>query len=255
MPLYTTDAIVLKSINLGEADKIVTFFTRKYGKIQGVAKQSRRVKSRFGASLEPLTHINLIYFGKEHTNLYKINSCDILDAFSRCKDDFDRLRRGLFILDLVNSAMREWDENLKIFELFLNAMEVINSGDDVKKLAVYLDAFSLRFLSIIGFAPKLTGCIYCNKNISSKSKIQNKIGFHVARGGIICSECLDEVEDVIGIREGIINFMKKAVSTDITNLKRLNLSPEMERELHKVIKNYIYAHVNKEIKSYNLLDI
>ncbi len=78
MPLYRTPAVVLRSMNLSDADKIVTFLTRKFGKIKCVAKAARRMKSRYGASLEPMSHLSLIYFGKENQSLYKVSQCDIV---------------------------------------------------------------------------------------------------------------------------------------------------------------------------------
>lgn len=255
MPLYSTDAIVLKSINLGDADKIVTLFTQRYGKIRGVAKGARRVKSRFGASLEPLTYSNLIYFGKENTSLYKINSCDILEPFSKCKGNLDRLKRALFLSDLINSALRELDVNVRIFELSLNTLRVFDKVEETRRLDIYLDIFTLRFLSASGFAPKLNNCISCSKTppLLKGGGGDYRSGFNILKGGIVCSECLNGSEDVIWISSGIINFMKKAISMDVSNLGRLNLSHGMERELHKIIRDYIRAHM--EIKSYDLLNL
>ena len=262
MPLYTTDAIVLKSINLGEADKIVTFFTRRYGKIQGVAKGVRRTKSRFGASLEPLTYINLIYFGKEHTNLYKINTSDILEPFNKLKEDFDKLKKSLFICDIVNSTLKELDVNLKIFELFLNTLKIINRAKETEKVDILLDIFSLRFLSASGFTPKLNNCIYCNKILSFNSTLHTphsalseRLGFHISKGGVVCKGCLNGSEDVVRINSGIINFMKKAISMNISNLDRLSMPYKMERELHKIIYDYINIHIDRKLKSYDLINL
>jgi DNA repair protein RecO (recombination protein O) len=255
MPLYTTDAIVLKGINLGEADKIVTFFTRRYGKIQGVAKGVRRTKSRFGASLEPLTYINLIYFGKEHTNLYKINTSDILEPFNKIKEDFDRLKKSLFICDLVNSTLRELDANIKIFELFLNILKIINKTKETGKVDMLLDIFSLRFLSESGFAPKLNNCIYCNKSAvrSPQSAVIDKIGFHIFKGGVVCRECLNGSEDIVRINSGIVNFMKKALTMNILNIDRISLPYKMKMELHEIILDYINIHIDRKLKSYALI--
>ena len=252
MPLNTTDAIVLKSINLGEADKIITFFTRRYGKIQGVAKGVRRIKSRFGASLEPLTYINLIYFGKENANLYKINTSDILEPFNKIKEDFDKLKKSLFLCDLVNSTLRELDVNIKIFELFLNILKIINRSKETEKIDMLLDIFSLRFLSASGFAPKLNNCIHCNSPSLNGDKGDYAIGFHILKGGVVCRECLNGSEDVVRINSGIINFMKKALTMNILNIDRISLPSKMKIELHKTILDYINIHIDRKLKSYDL---
>ncbi|GIS84088.1 MAG: hypothetical protein CM1200mP16_03880 [Nitrospina sp.] len=80
MALYKTRAIVLKSINLSESDRLVTFLTENSGKIKCVAKGARKVKNQFWGSLEPMSQVNLIYFGKENQNLYRLNQADIIDS-------------------------------------------------------------------------------------------------------------------------------------------------------------------------------
>lgn len=94
MPLYRTQAVVLRSMNLGDADKIVTLFTRDYGKVKVVAKAARRIKSRFGACLEPMTHLSLIYFGKEHQDLYRLNQCDIVHSFQKVREHPQKFYTG-----------------------------------------------------------------------------------------------------------------------------------------------------------------
>ena len=90
MPLFHTEAIVLRSINLSESDKLVTFMTKRYGKVKCVAKTARKIKNRFGATIEPLTHIQLIYFGKENQTLYRLNHSDIIHSFQDIRDDLQK---------------------------------------------------------------------------------------------------------------------------------------------------------------------
>ena len=80
MALYKTQAIVVKSINLSESDRLITFLTENSGKIKCVAKGARKVKNQFWGSLEPMSQVNLIYFGKENQNLYRLNQADIIDS-------------------------------------------------------------------------------------------------------------------------------------------------------------------------------
>src|SRR6185295_9473608 len=80
MPLLQSDAIILKTYPLGEADRIVSFFTRDYGKVRGVANGARRMKNRFGASLEPLAHSRLMFFERENRDLVRIQSSELLDS-------------------------------------------------------------------------------------------------------------------------------------------------------------------------------
>src|SRR3990172_1838230 len=91
MSLIKPPAIVLGSRNLGEADKLVTFFTPRHGKITGTAGGARRVRSRFGSSLEPFTHCQVILFQKTRDALYRIQQADILQSFQELREDLERI--------------------------------------------------------------------------------------------------------------------------------------------------------------------
>ena len=105
MGLYRTNAIVLRSIKLSETDKLVTFMTEEFGKVKCVAKGARKIKSRFAGSLEPMTYVYLIYFGKENQQLYSLNSADIIQSFHLLRDDFQKLYTGIYLNELVDASV------------------------------------------------------------------------------------------------------------------------------------------------------
>ena len=105
MGLYKTRAIVLKSIKLSETDKLVTFMTERYGKIKCAAKAARRPKNRFGAALEPLSFIQLIYFGKEHQDIFQLNHCDIIQSFQGIREDLSKIYTALYFNELADSMI------------------------------------------------------------------------------------------------------------------------------------------------------
>src|SRR5213595_2654069 len=102
MPLQESDAIILKTYPLGEADRIVAFFSREHGKVRGVANGARRMKNRFGASLEPLAHSHVMFFHKENRDLVRIQSADLLDSPMKLFQDYDRAVCAAHIIDLVD---------------------------------------------------------------------------------------------------------------------------------------------------------
>ena len=101
MALHRTRAIVLKSINLSDSDRLVTFLTKSHGKVKCVAKGARKLKNRFWGSLEPMSHIHLIYFGKENQNLYRLNQADIIESFQSIREDLGKLYKGVYFLGLL----------------------------------------------------------------------------------------------------------------------------------------------------------
>src|SRR5438270_13406953 len=107
MPLHQSDSIILKTYPLGEADRIVAFFSRDFGKIRGVANGARRMKNRFGASLEPLAHSRIQFFEKENRDLVRIQSADLLDSPMKLFEDYDRAVRADHIIELVDRFLAE----------------------------------------------------------------------------------------------------------------------------------------------------
>src|SRR3954469_1794278 len=102
MPQQECDAIILKTYPLGEADRIVAFFSREHGKVRGVANGARRMKNRFGASLEPLAHSRVMFSQRENRDLARIQGAEILDSPMKLFEDYDRAVCAGHIIELVD---------------------------------------------------------------------------------------------------------------------------------------------------------
>ena len=122
MPLFTTHAIVIRSLNYGESDKIVTFFTQDFGKLKGIAKGARRSKKRFQNALGLFSHLRLLFFDKEGMGLVRAESCDILHSFPKIKEDLKKIFYGNYYLELVNEMAGEREVNREVFELLLSSL-------------------------------------------------------------------------------------------------------------------------------------
>src|SRR5436853_1114714 len=102
MPLLQSDSIILRTYPLGEADRIVAFFTRDRGKMRGVANGARKMKNRFGATLEPLAHSRIMFFERENRELVRIQSAELLDSPMKLFQDYDRAVFAAHIIELVD---------------------------------------------------------------------------------------------------------------------------------------------------------
>ena len=154
MALYKEQGIVLRTMNLGEADRIVTILTQGIGKVRAVAKGVRKTKSRFGARLEPFTHVDLLlYEGRE---LDIVTQADIISPFAQIRADYGRFVAGEMILEAAEKIIEERERNTRMFMLVLSALRRLCEPDaDAPTVA---DAFLLRLTSLAGFSPSLTAC-------------------------------------------------------------------------------------------------
>ncbi len=129
MGLYNCQAIVLRRFNLSETDKLVTLLTDRYGKVKVVAKAARKIKSRFGAALEPLSLIEMIYFGKENQNLYRLNQADIIRSFQPIREDYNKTFTGLYFLELIDAMIPDGHPELGAFQLLRDTLAALESND------------------------------------------------------------------------------------------------------------------------------
>src|SRR3954453_7546550 len=127
MPLYRDEAIVVRTYRLGEADRIVVLFTKARGKVRAVAKGVRKTTSRFGARLEPTTHVALqLYEGR---NLDTITQAESLDHFRAIRDDLDRIARASSLLEAVDHITEEREPNIRLFAMLLGALRALAADD------------------------------------------------------------------------------------------------------------------------------
>ncbi|MET8138745.1 DNA repair protein RecO [Sphaerisporangium sp. NPDC005288] len=179
MNLYRDEGIVLRTQKLGEADRIVTVLTKRTGKVRGVAKGVRRTKSRFGARLEPFTHVDLqLHTGR---SLDVITQAETLRPYGEgLVSDYPRYTAGTAMLETADRlTVGEKEPALRQFLLLLGGLRTLVEGGHEARLV--LDAYFLRSLAVAGYAPALESCARC-----STPAIR---AFAIAAGGVVCGGC------------------------------------------------------------------
>lgn len=242
MPLYSAKAIVLRNIDFSETDKLVTLMTENHGKIKAVARSARKIKSRFGAALEPMSYIQLIYFGKVNQELYQLNTCDIIQSFQPIREDLGKLYTGIYFNELIDTLLKEADHSKELFQLLLDALNCLLTQNETETLRLL---FEIRIISLLGYSPRLAHCIVCKKEPST-----DWVGFSYNLSGVICGLCVKQVKPEIKIRAGTLSYLKKMLVMDIKLAQRLKISKEIEKEIGDMTHRLVLSHVGRELKSY-----
>jgi DNA repair protein RecO (recombination protein O) len=178
--LYRDEAVVLRTQKLGEADRIITLLTRRTGRVRAVAKGVRRTRSRFGARLEPFTHVDLqLYAGR---SLDIVTQAETLAPYGEIvAADYGRYTAGSAVLETAERLTAEEREpSLRLFLLVVGALRTLCGGDHAAPLV--LDAFLLRALSVAGYEPALVDCARCGAPGPHRA-------FSVPAGGTVCPAC------------------------------------------------------------------
>jgi len=182
MSLVDTDALILRTYNLAEADKIVVCLTKHAGLIRGVAKGCRKLRNRFGASLEPFTHVHLTYYEKENRELVSIRQTEILKSNFNLSSDPSILTALAYLGDLLIEFSPPHQANELLFRMSCACFEAISkSPEDVQSILRY---FEVWLLKIEGFLPDLKHCADCHRIFSVEEPV-----FMSADLVMRCSSC------------------------------------------------------------------
>ena len=198
MGLHNTRAIVLRTIKLSENDKLVTFLTERHGKIKCSAKAARRIKNRFGGSLEPLSFTNIIYFGKENQEIFNLNNCDIIQSFQNIREDLGKFFTAIYFNELLDSILANGQNPQGLFLFVLESLDGIQKGLNIETLC---RLFEIRIMTLTGYAPRFDQCALCKQEPNG-----GNLGYSFQRNGIICHNCGKNINAELRINAGTLNY-------------------------------------------------
>lgn len=182
MALHTTDAFVLRTYSLAEADKICVFLSKESGKIRGVAHGARKMKSRFGSALEPFTEVSVTYFQKEGKELMSISNCEILRShFHSAARNVQTAGAFSYMAEMLAEFLPENEPNERLYRLVSATLQSIEDGGDLQRLLRYFETWLLR---LVGFFPDTSQCSVCGERVREDESI-----FLSAEGAPRCHAC------------------------------------------------------------------
>ena len=182
MGLIETEGLVLKSFGLSEADKIVVFLTQEHGVIRGVAKGAKRMKSKFGGSLEPFSIVRLTYFQKEDRELVSIQQSEIVKSFFELAVQPNTFQKFAYLVELLNDFAPPSDPNERLYRMAKVCLET--SDEHPEMLSQMIFYFELWLLKLGGYLPSWEKCDVCAREIGKSETTNLQINFHVA-----CTQC------------------------------------------------------------------
>lgn len=249
MPLYTTEALILRTYKLKEADRIVVFLTRDRGKKRGVAHGARRMRSRFGGALEPLSRVGVTYFEKEQRELVSLNYAETIGS-PLWATRADSLGLSAYFAELLDEWSPEGDPNETMFRLGCSVVEALVAARRVAPLARYFEYWLLR---LQGVYPSILSCRECGARLGSESGSAAVLvaGEHAFR----CQTCgggPDEPRGV-GLSPEALAFLRSCSGTAPGQLDGLRVEDAALRELERVHETLIRTHLEKELRSTRVL--
>ena len=179
MPLKESEAIVLRTYPLREADLLVTLFTRREGKVRGVARSAQKSKRRFGGALEPLTYVRAFYEDRERQELARLDSCEVLESPLAADVSYPRAVALGHVAELLDELLPDREANDDVFRLVVSVLAELRSPD----VWMPITYFELWLTRLVGFLPALSECIVCGRTLNG-----SRAYFHALADGLMCPE-------------------------------------------------------------------
>ncbi|OGF53136.1 MAG: DNA repair protein RecO [Candidatus Fraserbacteria bacterium RBG_16_55_9] len=224
---------VIRTIDFGESDRIVTVFSREAGKLSLLAKGARKTESRFGAALDLLTLSELVYYHREGLKL--VSQADIVEAYSKLKGDYEHLVTGLRCARWINRLLEDDHAEERAFILFHHLLDALTQEEG--SVILYELAFKLKLLAGLGLDPTLDRCAVCER-------IPKQSWFSMEKGGILCERCHDgNHAGEFPIDPGTARGLYMALRLPFHKLKRLKISEEIAAASERLIDQFTAHHL------------
>jgi DNA repair protein RecO (recombination protein O) len=241
MPPYKEQGIVLRSVKLGEADKIVSILTQGSGKVRGVAKGIRKTTSRFGGRLEPFTHVNLMLY-RGRGALDTITQVEIIAPHRNIRDDLALFAAGETMLEAVDKVAEEHERNVRLALLLLSGLRALDARPaDPASVA---ESFLLKLLSLSGFHPALTACAVCG---SADVRL-----WSAGQGGAVCPSCADS--EAAAVEPATLALLAHLATVDLSDAGIPSASDERtRRRARSLLFGFVEYHLERRMKSVPML--
>lgn len=244
MPLRDTEAFVLRSYTLKEADKICVFLTRDSGKIRGVAHGARKLKSKYGASLEPFTEVSLHYFEQENRDLVSINNCEIIRSQFADTISSERLAALHYLSELLMEFLPDHEPNETIYRLVGAALKSLRqTGDDPSLLLRYCEVWILK---LAGFFPDWRRCADCERELPMNVSV-----WLSADGAPQCANCSNQRGDALTSETRMLvnDILRLPPEKFVAQI----FDPRALTKLESIVARLIKNTLERELKSYEML--
>ena len=242
--LYRVSAIVLKRHDQGEADRLLTVFTRDRGKLTLLAKGVRKPASRKAGHIEPFTHVDLL--AAKGKSLDLVTQAETIHAHRRLREDLVRSSWAYYVAELADVFTQDDDPNDLLFDLLLETLGRLD-GDGEPALAVRY--YELHLLALAGYQPQLFRCVQCSE------LLQPEVNFlSLERGGALCPQHGANRPETIALPVNVLKVLRFLQTRAWAEVSPLQISPATMGQVEALLKRYIVYHLERSLRSAAFLD-
>ncbi|MCL5734027.1 MAG: DNA repair protein RecO [Actinobacteria bacterium] len=231
----TTEALVIGSMRYGEADRILTLYTRDRGRLGAIAKGVRRTKSKTGGRLEPFSLVRVsLYAGR---GLYTVVGVETVRTFQGVRDQLFRMEEGARMLSAVRHLFPEEEGHIQAFNLLVRGIARLAEAADADAAAGVVLAARLKLLGLLGYAPSTSSCAVCGSE-------DQPYGFSASLGGIVCEDCASTAGNYscFTLSSGALATLRALLNSPLSDLEGLELDRRALGEVEQVVAQTLAYH-------------
>lgn len=247
MPVYKAEAIILRQQALGEADRVITLFTREHGRLRAVARGVRKTTSRLAGRIEPFTHSRLLL--ARGRTLDVIAQAEIVAAFAGLRADLTRSAYAAYVAELVDRFLPDRDRQESVFVLLRNTLAALDQAaeEDAQVHALW---FALQLAAVMGYRPETEACVECGRRVPrSPGRAVEAWAFSPAHGGALCAGCRPQETDAIGASPGILAAFEHLLRAPGERLSRLRLTRAQREEMAHLVQAHLEYRLEARLRA------
>lgn len=244
--LYKTEAIVLRTMDLGEADRVLTVLTPRLGKLRVIAKGVRRPRSRIGGGLQPFSDVQLVLAAGRTFDV--VTSASLEDPHLGLRNDLHSTAAAWYVGELADRFCEGAADSHGAFRLLAQALSALDAGPEVER-EVVARWFELALLDAMGFRPELARCLECASPIEPEGN-----GYMPVGGGVVCPQCLHTAHGARSVSPDALKVLRHLQRSPLVAVLRLKLSATVRREVERLLQATVSAVLERELRSRDFLE-
>ena len=242
MALYTAEGVVLRARNLGEADRIITLYTRGHGKVECVARGARRARSRLMGGTQLFTHGRFALFSGR--SLDTLSQAEIVQSFAGLREDLVTLGYASYFAELLDAGTEPGEPSEDVFGLILDAFSGLERGVSPAIVARW---FEFRLMALLGYRPQLDVCAACGKTAAGE------VRFDPVEGGLVCTACAGGSGPAVAFGRSTVEVLRHLMSAEGRRLGVIRPSATDLALLEEAARRFVDARLGRPLKSLGFL--
>jgi DNA repair protein RecO (recombination protein O) len=245
-----TEALILRSVDFGESDRILHLLVPEIGRLPVIAKGARRSVRRFSGTLDLFNHVKIQVDIRRPNSLARLDQASLIDPFIAMRSESARFALGCYLLELFDRLTPERGvrtDMQRLFSFALGALRMVAERAPDLRLRTLIE---LRALDALGLRPEFSRCVRCGSAPAGRSPI----GFHVAEGGVVCDPCCAQIDGIQRVHPGTLRALEQGLRLDFDRLDRLAMSGPSLVEAHQLLARFQRFHLGVELRSGPYLD-